>query len=100
MPNVAAGVMAARRAIELLGGVVRAARALNVKGGRHQTVQAWLKSRVPAEYCPTIERETGGAVRCEELRPDIEWHVLRSSGQVVQAGTPTPAADEGVRDAA
>lgn len=33
--------------------------------------------RVPAEHCPAIERATGGAVRCEELRPDMDWAVLR-----------------------
>lgn len=37
----------------------------------------WQKERVPAEVCPSIERLTG--VRCEELRPDIEWHVLRGA---------------------
>ncbi len=26
-----------------------------------------------------IERETNGAVRCEDLRPDVPWHVLRGS---------------------
>jgi DNA-binding transcriptional regulator YdaS (Cro superfamily) len=35
--------------------------------------------RVPAEHCPVIERVTGGAVRCEDLRPDIEWGVLRKN---------------------
>lgn len=33
---------------------------------------------VPAERCPAIERATNGAVRCEDLRPDIEWSVLRT----------------------
>jgi DNA-binding transcriptional regulator YdaS (Cro superfamily) len=33
--------------------------------------------RVPAERCPEIERATGGQVRCEDLRPDIPWSVLR-----------------------
>lgn len=36
----------------------------------------WRKrGRVPAEHCPAIERETG--VRCEDLRPDVPWDVLR-----------------------
>ncbi len=35
------------------------------------------KRQVPAEHCPTIERATGGAVRCEDLRPDVDWAVLR-----------------------
>lgn len=34
---------------------------------------------VPAERCPTIERETGGLVTCEELRPDVEWGYLRGT---------------------
>lgn len=37
------------------------------------------KRQVPAEHCPTIERVTGGAVRCEDLRPDIDWAVLRGA---------------------
>ena len=35
--------------------------------------------QVPAEHCPAIERATAGAVRCEELRPDVDWSVLRSA---------------------
>lgn len=33
--------------------------------------------RVPAERCPDIERATMGAVKCEELRPDVDWAYLR-----------------------
>jgi DNA-binding transcriptional regulator YdaS (Cro superfamily) len=72
--------LAAEKAVAVLGGPVAAARLLNVKDQRHQTVQSWLKNRVPAEYCPAIERETkakGAPVLCEELRPDIPWMVLR-----------------------
>jgi len=36
------------------------------------------RGRVPAEHCPAIERATGGKVRCEDLRPDVPWSVLRS----------------------
>lgn len=32
---------------------------------------------IPADLCPAIERATKGAVRCEELRPDVLWEVLR-----------------------
>ena len=43
------------------------------------TVSEWHRGdrRVPAERCPQIERATDGAVRCEDLRPDIDWAVLR-----------------------
>ena len=36
---------------------------------------------IPAEHCPAIERATGGAVRCEELRPDVAWSVLRATAE-------------------
>jgi DNA-binding transcriptional regulator YdaS (Cro superfamily) len=66
-------LQAAESAINLLGGPVAAARRLGIE--RYQTVQSWLRNRVPAEHCPAIERETG--VRCEDLRPDVPWGVLR-----------------------
>lgn len=39
-------------------------------------VSKWDK-RVPAERCPDIEKLIHGAVRCEDLRPDVNWSVLR-----------------------
>lgn len=47
----------------------------------HRTIYQWKQSRVPADYCPDIEAITG--VRCEDLRPDVAWDVLR-----MQAGEP------------
>jgi DNA-binding transcriptional regulator YdaS (Cro superfamily) len=45
-------------------------------GAGRSTVGNWvMRGRVPAEHCPAIERETG--VRCEALRPDVPWGVLR-----------------------
>lgn len=43
--------------------------------------------RVPAEHCPSIERLTGGVVRCEDLRPDVAWDVLRmqAGGEITEA---------------
>lgn len=32
---------------------------------------------VKPAFCPMIESLTGGLVRCEDLRPDIDWSVLR-----------------------
>jgi len=55
--------------------------------------------RVPAEHCPAIEkmtRDLGDAVTCEELRPDIQWSVLRERAQA----TAHPAAEEQMRDVA
>lgn len=79
------------RAAELLGGQGAVAATLGMK--RRQNVWPWFATDrpFPAEHCPAIERATGGAVRCEDLRPDIEWGVLRAA--------PAPAQKE-VRDAA
>lgn len=32
-----------------------------------------------------IERETGGLVRCEDMRPDVDWAYLRNSRPVDKA---------------
>ena len=76
---------ALERAIETLGGITKMALAIGVNS--HAVIDQWRRNRVPAEHCPTIERstreraaESGDAslvVTCEELRPDIEWSVLR-----------------------
>lgn len=34
---------------------------------------------VDAERCIEIESATSGAVKCEDLRPDIRWEVVRSA---------------------
>ncbi len=45
-----------------------------------QAVNKWIvRNSPPAERCPDIERATNGAVRCEDLRPDVDWSVLRNS---------------------
>jgi DNA-binding transcriptional regulator YdaS (Cro superfamily) len=43
-------------------------------------IAQWASTRrVPAERCPEIEKFTGGQVRCEELRPDVDWAYLRAT---------------------
>jgi DNA-binding transcriptional regulator YdaS (Cro superfamily) len=60
-------------AITSVGGPSNLARQLGVSP---QRVTNWTaRGRVPVEMCPPIERLTG--VRCEDLRPDIDWAVLR-----------------------
>lgn len=47
-------------------------------GLSQQVVNNWARrGNVPAEYCPAIERETG--VRCESLRPDVDWSTVRNN---------------------
>lgn len=68
----AAKVIGSQAALATLLGVTKAAVGQWRDPGR----------RVPAEHCPVIERETlqrGVPIRCEELRPDIDWSVLRDS---------------------
>ena len=65
--DVAAGLLGSQVALASALGVTKAA------------VNQWkdVGRRVPAEHCPAIERLTKGKVRCEDLRPDVEWDVLR-----------------------
>ena len=50
-------------------------------------VSQWAleQRRVPAERCPAIERATSGAVRCEELRPDVDWAAIRGTAPAERA---------------
>lgn len=43
------------------------------------TINQWTRGvrQVPVARCPSIERATNSKVRCEDLRPDVEWSVLR-----------------------
>ena len=65
---------ALQRAADLCGGASVLAGLLGVSV---QVVSNWRGRGVPASRCPMIERATLGQVKCEELRPDIEWAVLR-----------------------
>jgi DNA-binding transcriptional regulator YdaS (Cro superfamily) len=65
---------ALHQAIDHCGGLTRLAAAIGVSP---QRVSNWVERGVPAERCPDIERATAGAVRCEDLRPDVAWQVLR-----------------------
>lgn len=69
------------RAIEAAGGVTKMAQSLNLSG--HGVIYQWSKNRVPADHCPDIEKLTG--VRCEELRPDVNWSVLRTAPRLAKA---------------
>jgi DNA-binding transcriptional regulator YdaS (Cro superfamily) len=67
-----------------VGGQAAMARLLGVTPA---AVGHWCSGvrQVPAERCPEIERATKGAVRCEELRPDVAWGVL---GRCLHADPP------------
>jgi len=60
-----------------------------------QVVNNWLaRGNVPAEHCPSIERATAGAVRCEDLRPDVDWAYLRNTTTVIAESTPNSITQE------
>lgn len=70
-------------AVKLAGGQTALADALKRTNPliRQGHVQKWLRSpnpekMPPAEYCPAIERLTG--VRCEDMRPDVDWAYIRN----------------------
>ncbi|MGN6518536.1 MAG: transcriptional regulator [Dokdonella sp.] len=75
-------------AIDALGGNTPLAAAIGVSVS---TVGMWKVrggGKVPAEYCPAIERATRARnaddsarpiVTCEQLRPDIDWSVVRNN---------------------
>ncbi len=71
---------ALRRAAEIVGGQAAVASILGYSDRR--AVHPWFATDrdFPAEHCPTLEqatRERGQPVLCEELRPDVNWAVLR-----------------------
>lgn len=64
------------KAARIVGTQAELARRLGVTKG---ALNQWKDEGrgVPARHCPSIERETGGQVRCEELCADVDWAVLR-----------------------
>lgn len=42
-------------------------------GVRPPSVVEWRTRGIPAERCPTLERETQGRYCCEAMRPDVHW---------------------------
>lgn len=47
------------------------------------------KDRLGADLVLLLERESDGAIRCERLRPDVDWAYLRNSASNVHAVSPT-----------
>lgn len=42
---------------------------------------AYGNRRASAGLAVSLDRETGGGIRCESLRPDIDWAYLRQGQQ-------------------
>lgn len=68
-------------AADAAGGATKLAGLLGVS---IQVLSNWkTRDRVPADRCPDIEALTG--VRCEQLRPDVNWSVLRGTRKTARA---------------
>lgn len=46
---------------------------------KHLRNVAYGYKKAGEDLCINIERETGGQVRCESLRPDVDWGYLRGT---------------------
>lgn len=68
---------ALNKAVAKVGSMQKLAEVLAVTKG---AVSQWKDPdrRIPAEHCPIIERLTSGEVKCEDLRPDVDWGYLRN----------------------
>lgn len=90
---------AIERACEQMGGQAALARVLGIKP---PTVNQWVKDGrpVPVHRCPGIEQATSGAVTCEELRPDVNWSVLRQPKPESVRPAPLPIPDHQQQEAA
>ena len=52
-------------------------------GQKPQAISRWIRTGiVPAHHCPAIETATHGAVRVDELRPDVVWQRDPKTGAV------------------
>lgn len=71
--------MTVKDIVRSIGGPVAVGRQLGI---RSQAVSLWIRAnRIPAERVPALERmcrERGLDIRAEQMRPDVEWGVLRS----------------------
>ncbi len=53
--------------------------------GRCHTSEGYLRKaiskgqRLGEGLCISLDRESGGTVRCEDLRPDVDWAYLRAA---------------------
>lgn len=65
----------AKRAVKAAGGAAAVASLFEIST---VSVYEWIdKDRIPAERCPGLERAGKSVVRCEEMRPDVDWAYLR-----------------------
>lgn len=76
-------ILKLNREIERLGGrpVFAAALSTPTQTVSPQMLWNWLNRdrRVPAQYCPAVERLTDRAIVCEDFWPDTDWEYIRAN---------------------
>lgn len=66
-----------KKATEICGSQSALAR---ICGVSQPTVNGWLNGAdMDVKYIPAIIQATNGAVKPEDLRPDVDWAVIRNS---------------------
>ena len=65
------------KAIQIFGSGAALARHLGVTRGAICKASKGMMP-VPKSWCPIIELETKGQVKCEDLLPDIDWSIFRN----------------------
>ncbi|MBX3629331.1 MAG: helix-turn-helix domain-containing protein [Nitrosomonas sp.] len=76
-------MLSIKEVCQYVGGQAKLAKFLNISTS---AVNQWVLGRrpIPARFCPEIERFSQGRVKCEDLRPDINWAFLRDTKLVDQ----------------
>lgn len=60
---------------------------------------ASVGQRLGESLCIAIERESARAVRCEQIRPDVDWAYLRGTTPASNNPQASQRADQGVTNA-
>lgn len=74
-------------ACDAVGGQAALARSLGIAGA---VVNQWVSGfrPIPIKYCHAIERQTNGAVTCEDLRPEEPWRRIPDASWPHPGGRP------------
>lgn len=89
-------IEAAKRAVQLMGGPVKAARELEIEN--YQTVQSWESNGVPVAWCVKVERLLKGGMTRPQLRPDdweCYWPELAASKPTAMKAHKKPSPAQG-----
>jgi DNA-binding transcriptional regulator YdaS (Cro superfamily) len=70
------------KACSLVGSQVKMASILEVSSSMVSQMVKGTRP-IPADKCPLIERATEGRVRCEDLRPDVDWQYIRGTAMPI-----------------